>query len=73
MNTIDDKLAAALRACIDLAHNCPRDELADAIIKTVSNALAEHAAVAMMTNTDLHHPHTHPRKRTVRRRLGEKE
>ena len=36
------KFAAALRACIDLAHNCPRDELADAIIKTVSNALAEY-------------------------------
>lgn len=33
------KLAVALRNCIDLTYNCPRDELADAIIKTVSNAL----------------------------------
>lgn len=37
------KFAAALRACIYLAYNCPRDELADAINKTVSNALAEYS------------------------------
>ena len=36
------KFAAALRACIYLAYNCPRDELADEITKTVSNALAEY-------------------------------
>jgi len=44
MNTITDKLAAALRDCYKLACNCHRDELPTAIIMTASKAIAEYEA-----------------------------
>lgn len=41
VNSITERLAAALRDCYILAYNCHRDELPGAIITTASKAIAE--------------------------------